>query len=399
MDTVAVVTGLLTGADGAAQDDAQCRVRRSAFATKRYNQLYRGEHSQHYLSDGRERAGYTTRPPPPPPWTVGAVDHTATVEDGESSAVTAATSADSIAAPALPARPAPAPALSLPVKSGGGVGIRVLQWNINCMNGAGDKHPDVTDVFTEVMRHKADVIVLNEFGSGVYTGVGKVRGRADESSINKLAALLLRGGYALYATSVIFPTVVAVAMTDRVLEHEAISISRNRGAIRVKVNVVRGGQSRTFTVYGTHLDHMHGDTRRAEIEALLADVARHTKSSGPGVPPTVLIAGDFNEQRQVDYDPQDWADICSGKLRRGENRSKVGQVAQSLTAAGFRCCFDDADGPKNWDPRGPPPPTHWSSTVIDFAYTRGGFCDAGVYVSDSNLSDHRPVVTDWMVEE
>ena len=51
----------------------------------------------------------------------------------------------------------------------------------------------------------------------------------------------------------------------------------------------------------------------------------------------------------------------------------------------------------NWAPGAPPPATHWTGTVIDFAFARGPVVPRGVFVVPSNLSDHRSVITDWAV--
>lgn len=376
-----------------------------AFASGRYDQLYRSQHTEHYLDDGRERQNYTSGPPPQPPWPH---ESSGWPRAGEAGGVEERI----VGSPVELLDPPPGAALAEAAhKTHRGVeiakeappsgenpvgenevGLRVLQWNINCLNGPGTGFPTATDVLGEVMSHSPDVIILNEFGSGRYRGPEQ-RGRhhqakASESAINKLATLLLRAGFAIHHSTVLFPTVIATR--HRVVESEAFELSASRGAIRVGLVVTRGDTSKEITIFGTHLDHMHADVRRTEMEVLLKAVGRSSQA--------ILIAGDFNEQRAADYVPADWAQICSGKAKRGENRIREGDVAGLLTAERFVCCYDDLDGPRNWPTGDPPPPTHWSSTVIDFAYTRGAVRGVGVYVSASNLSDHRPVITDWVLE-
>ena len=106
------------------------------------------------------------------------------------------------------------------------------------------------------------------------------------------------------------------------------------------------------------------------------------------------------------YSPEEWAWICAMRQKRGSPVSDG--VADALEREGFTNCFDAAVAAaeeeeekggngfrRNWD--GPlPPPTHWTSTNIDHCYGRG-LEVRGVYVVPSVLSDHLPVVTDWVL--
>ena len=90
----------------------------------------------------------------------------------------------------------------------------------------------------------------------------------------------------------------------------------------------------------------------------------------------------------------------SSKARRGSPEDDG--VATAFEAAGFRCCFDAAaEGRgvrRGWAPASPPPATHWTGTVVDYAYARGAVALDGCYVVPSGLSDHRPVICDWALE-
>lgn len=74
---------------------------------------------------------------------------------------------------------------------------------------------------------------------------------------------------------------------------------------------------------------------------------------------------------------------------------------QCLQRQAFTVSFDNlhATVGRNLPPNTPPPSTHWTGTLIDYTYFTGpGLELKGVYVSPSNLSDHRLVVSDWTLE-
>ena len=180
----------------------------------------------------------------------------------------------------------------------------------------------------------------------------------------------------------------------------------------------------------------------------------------------IIVAGDFNSQRRQDYTEIEWTRICESKARRGEliattetettkTSFSFDGVAELLADNDFHCCFDfdfdfddhdkkmdqkeeSHDGEKcggeddtkeslhhhmmmkikqqpnvkmkttNWLNR-LPPATHWSGTVIDYAYHRNhngpsssssattSLQNVGTYISPSGVSDHRLVVTDWVL--
>ena len=214
------------------------------------------------------------------------------------------------------------------------------------------------------------------------------------------------------------------------------------------------------TVYATHLDHKDGELhshfapnggcarpteatellrRVGMLSAAAAAAAAAATALAPAQAPAsrVLVVGDFNQQRRRDYTPGEWKLICASKKRRG--CAETDGVADLMAEAGFVCAFDaggdrgtadggsggssDGDGSAeaggagpicegggfeqrrgggdtvahNWAPGAPPPATHWTGTVIDLAFARGPVVPRGVFVVPSNLSDHRPVITDWAV--
>lgn len=162
----------------------------------------------------------------------------------------------------------------------------------------------------------------------------------------------------------------------------------SRGAAFLRV---RARSGREVAVYGTHLDHLWHESRLAEAGALLEHIDAHARGGA------VVVAADWNQQRPGDYLAEEWTLIVANKAARHE--PPVDGVDELLRRRGFRCCIDDTDGAvrqQNWPRGAPPPPTHWTSTVVDYAYcTGGGVRAAAVYVVPSTVSDHLPVVIDW----
>ena len=113
--------------------------------------------------------------------------------------------------------------------------------------------------------------------------------------------------------------------------------------------------------------------------------------------PTLMIIGNFNQQRERDYTAEEWRQISARKHPR---RSPLDDgVPALLEGAGFRCAFDSIPRRgRNWLCDDPLPSTHWSGTVVEYTCFRGpGLKLDGVYVSPCGLSDHRMVVCDWVI--
>jgi endonuclease/exonuclease/phosphatase (EEP) superfamily protein YafD len=109
----------------------------------------------------------------------------------------------------------------------------------------------------------------------------------------------------------------------------------------------------------------------------------------------VLIAGDFNQQRQQDYTMEEWQRICANKARR--DSPETDNVAETLAQAGYTCNLDASlitTAARNCPLTDPPPSTHWTGTIVDHTYFRNLEL-LGVYVSPSDWSDHRLTVCDW----
>eukprot|EP00562_Extubocellulus_spinifer_P018601 CAMPEP_0178588424 /NCGR_PEP_ID=MMETSP0697-20121206/27025_1 /TAXON_ID=265572 /ORGANISM="Extubocellulus spinifer, Strain CCMP396" /LENGTH=429 /DNA_ID=CAMNT_0020224771 /DNA_START=98 /DNA_END=1387 /DNA_ORIENTATION=+ len=328
--------------------------------------------------------------------------------------------------------------------------IRICQWNIHylsapwltsrttCSTGTNSTTATCTrtspsdplhylhhadQVAQSILDTNSDVVVLNEFGTA---------GRNPKYGSDRLLEHLCRrlegdGQYTIYDLAISsYPTAVAVRSHFTVVSSEGIRLdSHHRSAVRVSIDprslaniASRGGGGGDKTaattattspplllhIYGTHLDHSCGQQRYQEAKNLIRKIKQFMTQERRSTDP-VLIVGDFNQQRACDYTPDEWR-IIGRNLERREAPRTDG-VSDLLQSEGFRCCYDTerergrrgnnaAVVRTNWREGDPPPSTHWSSTVIDYAYGRN-IDVVGIYVLPRNLSDHRMVITDWRI--
>jgi hypothetical protein len=171
-----------------------------------------------------------------------------------------------------------------------------------------------------------------------------------------------------------------------------------------------------LTVIGTHLDHRYGRLRHKEMKQLLHELfcGQRQHNANPqeeqgaddccsnyynddsildvGVDTRIILAGDLNQQRQMDYPREEWESVIAPNMKYREVCLDDG-VDSLLQAEGFSCAWDKnaaaaaagqdkASSPttiKNWTTEHPPS-THWSNAV---------------FISPAGWSDHRMTVVDW----
>uniref|UniRef100_A0A7R9VBR6 Endonuclease/exonuclease/phosphatase domain-containing protein n=1 Tax=Pseudictyota dubia TaxID=2749911 RepID=A0A7R9VBR6_9STRA len=285
--------------------------------------------------------------------------------------------------------------------------IRTCQWNIHFLDPVDDDSNNDDDevkhalrIADQLLSTDSDVIVMNEYS---YISGGSPRGYP---ALNALCSRLEGAGYAVHVAKCSFPTAVASRLpVDRV---DKLRLDCNRHAVGVTVVLGDDAADRqseddtsdtvAVTIFGTHLDDLNGINRLKEAEVLLGEIESEYDKENDYA--NILVIGDFNQQRPEDYHPEEWKYICENKTHRGTTIDDG--VSDLLTNANFRCSYDDCrDEAKgvahNWIPGDPPPATHWTSTVIDYSYYRGNIKPTGVFVSPSNLSDHRMIVSVWDV--
>lgn len=198
-----------------------------------------------------------------------------------------------------------------PWPAGGRTGVRVLQWNINSLTGPGwSLRPTPiphTLVAELILAHNPDVVCLQEFGYAP----GQRSRKADQSDriagLVSLAKLLEDAGHVVHIAETPWPSMIATRLplaTPKAVTK--IQMDEDRGAVGVTVHLHRGGdEALPLTVFSTHLDHRDRSTRRLdEAKTLLKQLHKQGLTS-----PTsrVIVAGDFNQQRQQDYHGSEWA--------------------------------------------------------------------------------------------
>lgn len=321
--------------------------------------------------------------------------------------------------------------------------LRLLQWNINNLMGhAGEVHwPDAREAAEYVVSFDADVLVLQEAGvsgwdlariidilhgdamqPGLAGGVsledrvaelmplfkepldGRTT-RLSRSMCNFILRLYLAGYTVLQGSPVSYPTLLAsrlplVADGDRpVAVQGGFALNRHRsddesrGGCMIRVDAGGFGE---VCVYGTHFSHYidatDPDRRQRQAFAVIDRIREDTMADGHHGACPVLVAADFNQQRLPDYPAEERHAIRLSMEQRDQPEDDG--ACKALNDAGLVCCYDMSAARHNWEGVYPPP-THWTSTIVDYAYGRDAEA-CGVYVGYSSLSDHQPVVTDWV---
>lgn len=310
--------------------------------------------------------------------------------------------------------------------------LRTLQWNIQVFTSATRVRDDdnTRGMLDTINATDADVIVLNECGSF---------GRHHTRHHTMLRKALENGGYTFRDIgSVCFPTMVATKWP--VSDYRELILSKERSALCLKIvyndhnddtEDAADTEDATYTInkqryvwiVGTHLDAFCGFQRRQEtvrllqgLESLLRD-GDNTDMDDDGNNIPIILVGDLNQQRSVDYSTEEWKRIQKSMDGRGVCHDDG--VADQLNQFGFHCVFDQVragrvqqqqlqekqHGPSlppapphgvvhcNWETL-EPPSTHWSGTAIDYSYSKN-VVPHGIYVSPAGFSDHRMVVCDW----
>ena len=294
--------------------------------------------------------------------------------------------------------------------------LRVVSWNVHFFVSPSGKKT-TSDLVQEILRHDPDVVVLNEFGAAPECHIG--------SEACKFQQTMMKQGYTTYkVANVEYPTAMfarlpAVSIEDITLDQERHALAMCLlWTPKIDANNVLDKEQKPVWIYGTHLTHKEywDGHRHQEMTALLNHVHAHTNQHHD-LP--VLIVGDFNQQREDDYTPEEWQRILASKERRSARDSPV-DLFGLFEEHGFVCVWDrDDDGdvdhedddvtpadkstsdsnPRKccWIKGQPPPATHWSGTIIDYKYSSRRLRNRGTFVSPSGLSDHRLIVTDWEI--
>jgi hypothetical protein len=109
----------------------------------------------------------------------------------------------------------------------------------------------------------------------------------------------------------------------------------------------------------------------------------------------MILTGDLNQQRQVDYSDQEWKTVLAPNMKARGVCEDDG-VDALLRAQNFYCSWDHYPSKtvrRNWTTPFPPS-THWSGTVVDYAYGRNVDPEM-IFISPVGWSDHRMTVVDW----
>ena len=145
----------------------------------------------------------------------------------------------------------------------------------------------------------------------------------------------------------------------------------------------------TFTLWGTHLDHMSESDRVEQLEALLAGVRARDRGG------LTLLGGDLNALRPADYGADELERIRAHREKSRWEPPK-GEVTGRLEEEGWIDLWRLA---RARDPGAPGvAATCWAGTRIDYLWATGTFGDharlIGCESVPSEVSDHLPVVAE-----
>jgi len=333
--------------------------------------------------------------------------------------------------------------------------LRTCQWNIHYLvpnyDDGSSRIEHAHRVADTLLEADADVVILNEFGTS--DGMRRSWIQRYDKPLHVLCTRLEDSGYTIYSKGLVtFPTVVVTRLPVKMSREYLLDYERSVVHVQVEWRMQRKQQRPTkmtnqnckqqlhvdssdaddscndgmwnsdsseassqttahvdvdVDVFGIHLDYRDCDggvNRFIETKKLMQIVNSSTctasSRSDLGYESNVVISGDFNQQRECDYSTNEWKWICENKATRRSPQNDG--VSGLLKKHGFKCNFDGVEDlvDCNWNREDPPPATHWTSTVIDYAYSRGRTLNLKkLFVSPSNLSDHRLVVCDWGCNE
>ena len=143
-----------------------------------------------------------------------------------------------------------------------------------------------------------------------------------------------------------------------------------------------------------------GGVRMRQAATLLRHVDEHARAAAVGegsLPMCTVVLADFNSPVRTHYDDEEWRVVSEGLNSPHVRQPLDDGVSTLMLSKGFRCAYglSQRSGRNNFFGRPAPPFTHWTGTVVDFAYVRGdGWAVDGAYVHRTPLSDHLPVIVD-----
>ena len=322
----------------------------------------------------------------------------------------------------------------------------MVTWNINILCGPDWNTPvQAADVAELLLQFDADVIVLQEAPCEGLDEKWDARLREPLERMRALDAILKENDYTLLRScadnATLLATRLSVLATEGfTLDLEGPTATRNgsevwtesRGA-RYAMLAPPGELGPPLAVYATHLSHkdatlvMPSTTKAREPVAEAAAAAtlppmRNKLSSWEGATEvggvrkrqatalldhmdtqhlkdmTVVVLADFNAPIPSHYSEAEWKVIAAGLTSKAVAQPLDDGVRDLLLSRGFQCAYDQCPpSQKNFGGRIAPPMTHWTGTVVDFVYVAStAWRVGGVYVKNTPLSDHLPVVVDLL---
>lgn len=264
--------------------------------------------------------------------------------------------------------------------------VRIATYNVHYWTDPFQR-PNFDNILAVIQRINADILILQE----VSWGVSRFNNRTTEQIKEAFRGLGYRHfffGQAAHFHQAPFGNVI-------ISKYPFVRVPRSTVFQHLPVNnerrcllhgVISLPHNHEISVYGTHLD-VHdatGVVRRNQIQECI-DLMNHDERAN------VLIAADFNEVREQDYEHHVWDLLRRDNLRR--NDPTPTNVARLLTEAQFVDCFRAIGIPS-------PRFTVWNGTIVDFIYLKRYTWVLpliGCYAYYDAASDHIPIIFDVAV--
>lgn len=264
--------------------------------------------------------------------------------------------------------------------------IRLATYNVHFWYDPTGSHVSYNNILKTIRELDIDILILEEVTMGVipidklYEDLGSL-GYNSNNIIFGDASRYMGGAFGNLIASK-YP--IVQSKVESLVKYQV-----GRSAVIVDIIV----NNKILRVYGFHLDvfDVTETTRLNQINSIL-----HSANMSPF---PVILAGDYNSVRRLDYSEVEWNLIVERDKERNVQTKCL--VTNSIENNGWISSFVMMNLPS-------PKYTNWSGTTIDFIYlnkdhwtTNGNSSDKfqiiGTYVYHSYDSDHIPVLMDFRV--
>ncbi len=270
--------------------------------------------------------------------------------------------------------------------------VRITTYNVHHWSNAYKRKNNFDNIMQTIKLINADILILQEvsWGKTIFNKhskeelIKKFRGLGYEYLFFYPATQNLFG--APFGNAIFSKYSFKISPTGKIFNINEKLYKENRCYLHAIISLPN---NHTLSVYGTHLDvfNSSGTVRSKQIEELIKIIREDDHYN-------ILLAADFNEIRQQDYDPKIWDLIVKDNIKRKDKTPT--NVGEHLIKNNFGDCFACTNTTM-------PQFSVWNGTVVDFIYLfnpeNWQLPIAECYMFFDSASDHIPVIMDLMIYE